>query len=224
MTLRFSRSGDMEPHIVEHWKMRDAHALALGQLCMSWAVLDSYMDKILGHLLSVEDAKVSAITTSAGDISQRCEIIKRLVVIENPGTAWRDWLIALVNRVSGELAPTRNRYIHDSWHIHDLKLIRVEKRGKVGKSQSRADVQFTYDTEHVTDPIEVEKLRLRVNLVFAMLAFAEMDLRVWRHNGGSLEPHPQYIAASKPNARYRTPQEHDEALRQGPLASELVFD
>lgn len=204
--------------------MHDSHALQLGRLCISWAVLDSYLDKILGALLRCTPDKISAITTSAGDVGQRCEMIKRLIVIENPGAAWRNWLIALITRASGELAPLRNRYVHDGWHVKELKLIRTERRGKVGKPQSRTEPQYTYDAEHVTDPQDVLRLIMKVNLVWTMLAFAEYDLRVWREKGQPLEPLEQHIQASKPNVRYLTPQEHDEALRQGRQPSEYIVD
>jgi hypothetical protein len=204
--------------------MHDRHALQLGRLCISWSILDSYLDKIIAALIPASPDRVSAITTSASDTSQRCEMIKRLIVIENPGAAWRDWLIALINRVAAELSPTRNRYIHDNWHIKDLKLIRTDRRGKVGRPQAREDVQFTYDIEHVTDPSDVEKLISKTNLVWAMLAFAEYDLRHWRRKGQPLEPLPQHIPASKPSARYQTPREVEEARRQGLPTSGLVFD
>lgn len=193
---------------------------------MAWSVIDHYLDKLLERLVNAPADKISAITTSASDTSQRCEMIKRLIVIENPGTEWRDWLIGLINRISGELAPARNRFIHDSWHIKDLKLIRIERRGKVGRPQSRTDITYSFDTQHVTDPKDVEKLLMKVGLLIAMLAFADYDLGVWRKDDRKLLPHDEYLEATKPNARYRTPAEHDEAIKKGTLRPEshYVFD
>jgi hypothetical protein len=191
---------------------------------MAWAVLDSYVDNVLEPLLECSEAQVACIVTNIDNISGRCEVIKRLLTHSAPSPEYRKWLIAVLTRVSGELAPLRNRYVHDNWSISHEQVVKIDKRAKIGKPQARKDEVLLFDTEEVTPTELVDKLRNKVTLVFMMLYWAAYDLRHWRRTGEPLKPHEQYIEASKPNARWRTLQETAEARRQGPPPSEYVFD
>ncbi|WP_425230025.1 hypothetical protein [Sphingomonas sp.] len=106
----------------------------------------------------------------------------------------------------------------------DTQTVRIEKKAKVGRAQSRQPLSLTFDTKHVTPTDEVDKLTQRVALVMTMLNTADYDLRHWQRSGLPREPHQQYIEASKPNARWMNLQEHEEALRQGRPTSDFVFD
>lgn len=206
------------------WKKQDRHALSIGNLCMTWAALDRILDDLFEPLLQCSSAQVASIITNLENVSARCDILKRLLVNEAPSEAYREWLTALLDRVSGELSPLRNRYVHDHWTVNNLEIVRTDKRAQIGKAQSRQPLTLRFDTRHVTDPKDVDNLTHRITLVLAMLAFAENDLRIWRHRGQPLEPHPEYIAASKPRARYTTRQEDEEAARQGRPPSPFAFD
>jgi hypothetical protein len=206
------------------WDNQDRHALSIGRLCMAWAALDMMLDDLFEPMLRCSPGEVASIITNVENISGRCDILKRLLTIEAPSETYRTWLIGLLNRVSTELAPLRNRYIHDRWVVTHEKTVRTDKRAKIQKAQSFQTERLLFDTEHVTVPTEVDKLTQRTTLVLAMLSFAEHDLRVWRRTGRILEPQAKYVEASKPNARWRTPEEHKEAIKQGRPASDFVFD
>lgn len=208
----------------EQWRRQDRHALSIGRLCMTWAALDRTVDDLFEPILQCSAAQVASIITNIENISGRCDILKRLLVNDAPSEDYRVWLAGLLGRVSGELAPLRNRYVHDHWTVTNLEIVRLDKRAKIAKPQSRERDTLLFDTRHVTDPDDIDKLTARITLVLAMLAFAEYDLGVWRQTGLPLKPHPQYTEASKPNARYRTPQEHFVASAQERETSPLVFD
>jgi hypothetical protein len=206
------------------WARQEAHAMSLGRLCIAWAVLDRTVDGIFKPMLNCSDAQVASIVTNIENISSRCDILKRLITDSKVPRAYAEWVIALLHRVSGELAPLRNRYVHDSWDITHEEVTKIDKRAKITKAQSRQPDQLLFDTKDVTPTTEVDKLIAKVTLVMAMLSFARFDLAHWQQTKLPIEPHPPYIEASKPRARYRMLQEHVEATRQGPLTSDYVYD
>jgi hypothetical protein len=206
------------------WERYDKHVQSIGQLCITWAVLDSKVDELFEPLLQCSPAQVASLVTNVDTISARCDILRRLITLESPSPEYRKWVIALLNRVTGELAPLRNRYVHDNWSISHEAVVKIDKRAKIGKAQSRMDEELSFNTKEVTPTEVVDKLTGRVRLVFAMLHWAAYDLRHWRRTGQPLKPHPQYIEASKPNARWPTLQEAEAARRLGPKPSEYVFD
>lgn len=210
--------------IEERRKAEAGHAMSLGRLCMTWAALDRTLDRLFEPILRCEPSEVASILTNIENISSRCDILIRLLVNDAPGKEYRTWLTALIRRVSGELAPLRNRYVHDHWEVSDVQIIGTDKRAKIGKAQSRLPETLSFDTRHVTNPEDVDKLTARITAVLVGLAFAEIDLRQWRKTGQHLEPHSQYIEASKPNARYRTPREIAATNALKPPTSAYVFD
>lgn len=104
------------------------HAMNLGQLCMSWAALDRVIDDLFEPLLDCSAAQVASIVTNVDNISARCDILKRFLHLEPVGDEFREWLVAVLNRVSNELAPLRNRYIHDHWSVKLDAIVRTDKR------------------------------------------------------------------------------------------------
>ena len=214
----------MSEDVRRKWERYDKHAHSIGQLCITWAILDSEVDSLFAPLLECSEAQVASIVTNVDTLGTRCDILKRLITHAAPSPEYRKCIVGILNRVSGELAPLRNRYVHDKWSITHEEIVKIDKRAKIGKPQSRADEVLSFNTEEVTPTELVDKLTSRVRLVFSALHWIAYDLRHWRRTGQPLEPHQQYIEASKPNARWLTRQEHEEALRLGQKPPEYVFD
>jgi hypothetical protein len=158
------------------------------------------------------------------DVAPRCEIIKRLLMIEAPSVEWRECCNSLLQRVSGEVAPLRNRYVHDHWSLEPEGLVRTDKRGKIGRPQSHQPEAFLFNTEHVTDPLILERFNAKVQMVMTGLAFAELDLAEWRKRGLPIKPSPILLEASTPNSRYLTPREHHSSPQRKTSPTGLVFD
>lgn len=205
------------------WDLQDKYALQLGKMCLVWAFLDRSLDEVIEQLLCCSKSQAASITSAVTDVAPRCEIIKRLIVLSHPGESWRDWFIALIQRVSGELAPTRNRYIHDEWQADATTIVRRDKRAKIGREQARQPLSLSFDTKHPTSPNEIEQFTMKVATVLAFIETAKIDLRIWQQGGQIREPNPQDWEGCKPNARYQTPREDIEAERLGLPTGGLVF-
>jgi hypothetical protein len=206
------------------FRKTDTHALSLGHLCITWAVLDRAVDALFEPLLQCSDSQRASLVTDMENISSRCNTLTRLLVIEAPSPAYRDWLTALLNRVRTELAPIRNRYIHDLWRVSSEEIIRLDKKAKSKKPQSHHNIEIDYDIKTVTPPDEVDKFNLRVTLVMTMLLFAEFDLVRWRQTGRPLKPHSEYLEATKARARYPSLLEVQQNADQGLPPLDYVFD
>ncbi len=201
-----------------------AHEINLGRLCMTWAALDHQLDALFQPLLECSRKQVAALVGNIDNTAMRCEMLKRLIWVEAPSEAWREWFVKVLDRTSGELASVRNRYVHDTWSIIGQPFTRTDRRAKVLQIQAHQPPQLVFDTKHAAAPGEVEKFVMAVSSVLAALAFATQDLRHWRKTGRPIEPSPQLIPVSMSRARYRTPREHLEALGQGRPPSDYVFD
>lgn len=197
-------------------------ASSLGAFTLEWSYLDRKVDALMVPLLQCSQAQVAAIVANIENLSSRCEIIKRLAVLDSPSPKFRDWLIPLLDRVSGELAPRRNRYLHDNWVSFAANIYRVDKRAKIVKGQSREPPELIHDAFVPTTAEEVDRLTFTVTAVVGALDYAARTLQCWRDTGQPQEPDQQWLPVSKPNVRYRTPQEQAEALEQGLEPSAFV--
>lgn len=200
------------------------HAELIGVLCISWAALDHALDPLFTHLLQCSEKQVACFAANIEQVGLRCEILKRLLIVEAPSQNWREWLTAILDRVSGELAPIRNRCIHDAWSRKDGKMTRTDRRLQIGKSQSRQPDTLIYNTEHVMPADQVERLLRQVEAVTGALEGANRDLRKWRETGQPVEPDPQLVPVCKRTARYWTDQERAEAQKLGQTPSGYKFD
>lgn len=180
------------------------HALALGTLCIYWATLDNALAHLLGSYLN-SDEIASAVVAS--DISTRCEQIRKLAHVTGPDGEWRDCLVRILNMIQGEMAEARNRYIHDDWSVSEAGMVRIDRRPKLKKRQSREPITLVTETASVVPSDWVYQLVSRV--VDAMLAvtFMGIDVRRWRKDGQPLKPPPQCLelSNSKPLADLRPP-------------------
>ena len=155
------------------------HALALGMLCIYWASLDRALDLVLERYLDADEKTVACITTSASDVSARCEMLKRLAYLKGPDGEWRDCLVRLLNRVQGELAAERNRYVHDDWDLSAEGMIRIDRRAKVIKPQSRQPAQLVHVFKRVAPVALVEDLTQRIVDMMVALSLMSSIYSMW---------------------------------------------
>lgn len=191
---------------------------------MAWAALDCLLDDLFEPLLECSTSQVASLMTNVESIGSRCEMLKRLAICEIPESEYRSWLIAVLERVRSELAPLRNRYIHDRWSVNDQEIVRTDKRAKVRKDQGIRPASLSYDTKHVADPMEVDRFTHRVHIVMTGLSFARLHLHSWRTRKFPLTLDPLMLPASMQNARYLTPLEHLEVLARKRPRADYVID
>jgi hypothetical protein len=181
--------------VAEHiLTISDAHAAALGYLCRSWAGLDSTVNQLFEPLLQCSSAQIACIVPE--NVGLRCEALKRLLHIEPLPDPLVSFAVGLLDRVSGELAPLRNRLIHDGWSITKAEPSRIDKRAKLGKTQSRQRTTVIHETKHPTELEEIKRVDGRIGTVqFALWALIHV-LRRWRSDGQVPELDVEWLPAA----------------------------
>ena len=197
--------------------MLEEHALALGTLCIYWATLDSALAHLVATYLNSEPNGAAVV---APDISTRCEQIRKLSHVTGPDGEWRQCLVTLLNMIQGDLAEARNRYIHDDWSISQAGMVRIDRRPKLKRSQSRQPIQLITETSAVVPADWVYQLVNRTVDMVVAITFMGIDVRRWRKEGLTLKPPPQALelSNSKPLAELRRPAPKWWQKQPGPLS------
>jgi hypothetical protein len=188
----------------ERFDLIEEHAQALGMLTIYWATLDSALTNLLAAFLN---SHPQALAVRGPDISTLCEQVRRIAHTSGPDGQWRACLIRILNMVQGELAETRNRYIHDDWEASEEGITRIDRRAKLQKPQSHQPVQLISDFRTVV-PVEwVNLLTGRVVQTMEAVALMTISLRLWRLKGQSAGPPPLALELSNctPLADLRQP-------------------
>jgi hypothetical protein len=176
------------------------HAKALGELCIAYSALDWTLTLLYVPLLQCSEAQ--AVCIADENISRRCASAKKLLHLEDDlPQDWLDWAVALLGRADGELGGLRNRLIHDSYHINETRTVRIDRRAKMAKPQSRKKTAITYNTEHAAPLTEIERVDRCVGTVSWALLAATQNLAAWRLTGQPPVLDPQWLPACKPRAR-----------------------
>lgn len=192
---------------------------------MWWAILDRTIDLCLQPLIRLTPSQTASLVTSIENISARCDVVKRLALLESPNADWTAWFVQLLERVSGEIAPLRNRYVHDDWNLNDpIKPLKINKRAYVAKAGAHQQKTVSFgQTEHVSTE-KVEKLTLRIAALYDALNVAVQNLVDWRRTGSPLQVDPIWLPVSMPRSREMTLQETFEAQKHTPFPDRFVID
>lgn len=156
------------------------HMLAIGRLCVTWALLDRYLSDCVAILLDCSAAQAACITTETRDVSERCRLLKTLSYLEAPSKEWRSVFERVLDHISNTLGPKRNRYVHDYWKPTGAALERISRIAKIAKPQAFKEKELTFETTHATPYNEVDDFTARLTVTLSGLHLALIDLRNWR--------------------------------------------
>lgn len=92
------------------------HATALGYLCFEYAKLELQLGGLIEALLKCSSEARRAIVDATGtSIATRCTLIKKLAHTIPFSDEWRDLLSDVLDKITNQIAPIRNRLVHDIW-------------------------------------------------------------------------------------------------------------
>ncbi len=160
-----------------------AHMIALGRLCVSWAYMERLMNDILPTLMGCSEKQGAVIATETSTTVGRCQLLANLAYADAPSADWRDRFVDLMNYIRNDLAPPRNRYIHDYWTLSEGAMERLDQRVKIAKADSFQIKELTYNSWHTAKPGEIDDLATKVTIVILTLHFVRSDLHEWRESG-----------------------------------------
>lgn len=154
----------------------DKHALALGHLCIQWGYLESYVDSFLfSLLLNIKDADVQSALGANMDFRNKLKAIKLLSFKLRRSDDWFEQLSTLINRIDNELAPARNRMIHDEWSIAVThpptteSIVRTTVRASLKRPQAFQPQRFSASETVTIKPSDIWKLVENVKIAYGDL-------------------------------------------------------
>lgn len=211
-------------HKLPHWTKIDDYRFALGSLCMAWSQLDHTLQETFKWLVGTDDETTAIITTGLERAEARATPIKRLAVHHGFEPQLVDFLTGLLNRVTIEIGPKRNRLIHDRWWLGGSGMYHVDRRAAVKSAQSRQAPTLQFNTEHSVSPQEIDLLTEYTNTVEAALWELNIQLGLWRDCAMTPRYDGRWSPACKPRTRLLRSQALGTAQTEWPLEADFHTD
>lgn len=161
----------------------NAFMVALGRLTIYWGTLDRELSHVVAPLVGATEAQGACISTEIPDVSGRCRLIKSLSYAIDAPQNWRDDVATLANRISNDLGPKRNRYIHDVWVEDRTAMKKIDRRAKVIRAQSFQAPQLRFDTHERLTVDDIDTLAVKIIHDATNLATMRFDLESWQQHG-----------------------------------------
>jgi len=183
-------------HQLDRW---DLITKALGELSVSWTHLDAAVDKLFQPLLNCTAEEVSCILVE--NVNARCSMLKRLIVVAKAPQDWQKWIFGLLDRISNEIGPMRNRLLHDALQVSDEGAYRIDKRPRLGRMRADQPISLSFNARH---PVTIEDIHLLGDKMFTVstaLKIAQLSLSDWRKCGYFPQLDPLWLPASMETAR-----------------------
>jgi hypothetical protein len=98
-----------------HYQAIDEHAHAIGYVCITWAILETELDKLLSALAPLEPGEPGESVLGNSNIRDKVKMLKALGFIRKPVDDWYNDLEKVLNLIDQDLRIARNQYIHDLW-------------------------------------------------------------------------------------------------------------
>lgn len=112
---------------------------------MHYVMLDNQLTTLLMVMLNTNNLAALCIADGVPDVSKRCDLLKKLAFLDPVTEKWRDALSMLLDRISGVIAPARNRYIHDPWHyVNELGWVQLHFKSQILKPQAGEPKKLTH--------------------------------------------------------------------------------
>jgi len=147
------------------WSGFEHHATAIGYLCSTYAILEGVINRQIELTLPCStDARRAIVDASGASIDNRCNLVLKLLSLRKPSDQFFDDFEALVVRVRNELAPERNRIVHDQW-IGGEGYKQWDERAFLPKPQARTSKKLSPTKELRRELADIWDLVRRVQEV-----------------------------------------------------------
>lgn len=154
--------------------------MILGRICYAWAMLDREVNTLIGALMQLDDPEVACLATELDNVAARTRLLQKSARCSSMPDWWQSSLDNVLKRIANDLAPLRNRCIHDSWRFRDGQHVRIDRRAFIKKVQARTTETLLYDLEHSMTREELETLIGDVMIAMFGLRGAGRDLESHR--------------------------------------------
>lgn len=148
----------------------------IGHLCSFWAGLDKTANSLIRVALDCEERQAACIATQLDPVASRIRLLKTLIVTTGQSAEWMDEALRWLNMVDGQLAPKRNRIIHDDWDFDDATPQLIDRRAKVGRSQSRQPLSLVIEMKSEASPAYIASVIEDIALCTTAITFMVFDI------------------------------------------------
>ena len=159
----------------------DAHARAIGHLCIWWAYLERVVDCLLACLINLDPMSDEArCVTANADFRQKVRMVRTLAFTKiatkkQLNQAWFERLDNALSTSDNGLRNKRNRYVHDSWMAdpevsNAPSAIKVHYRTKIETPQAFKTKLTTKEEAKVADQ-EIWELVIRIQVATADFSY-----------------------------------------------------
>ena len=150
----------------------DAHALAIGHLCIAWANLEATVNHFMGELLGIGGSQFSDVLSANVDLRQKIQIVKGIGFLRKLSPEWFERLQGALDVIDNVHRPERNRYVHDDWRPKAKWTLRERKRVAIRRRQSRKPLEISTFERAIVDPEQiwglVERITESQDVLFAL--------------------------------------------------------
>lgn len=159
------------------------HATALGYICFTYAILEGVVNRHIEFAVPcLPDARRVIVDASGTSLENRCNLLIKLCSLRNPGRQWFDDFEALLNRVKNELAPERNRLVHDEW-VAGPTIRQWDQRTFLRQPQARKPKTIAPPAEPERSLESLWDLVRRIQEVSVWLGRMSIDYAMWLQTG-----------------------------------------
>lgn len=156
-------------------KRLKSYATAIGYVCINWTWLEQIVDVALSYFMNqqISSVEMECVVVNA-DIHDKLKMLKALAQLRKPDDDWFDRMDTLINKISQNIAPRRNRVVHDRWTPgHSDAAMRTYARTAIVKPQSHQPKKLTTHqtfSMKVTDINAVSKdITLATHALFVLM-------------------------------------------------------
>jgi hypothetical protein len=211
-------------HKLPFWLIVDDYAFALGELCMVWSSLDHTLDEVFEALVGCEREMTTILTGNMDRLEARAILIEKMLVHFQIECELSAFVTGLMHRITKEISPLRNRYVHDRWYLAKGGMSKNDKRSRIQRSQAFHQKSITFDETELVRSSEINRLSENINTITSALHYVIIKLRVWQTSGLLLAHDTKWNPACKPRTRLHLPPPHLPKSREYPQESDFVTD
>ena len=135
----------------------DAHARAIGHVCIAWGNLEVVIDSLLSKLIPLTNNPVAVVLCHNIDMREKLKIIDGLAFMKQPDNRWFSFLHEAINDIDNLIRPERNRMVHDHWLLREGRVLR-QRRQTVLKRPRSFQLEFHLDQLKPIDEDDIWRL------------------------------------------------------------------
>jgi hypothetical protein len=159
-----AKSSDIDRSLAEAKKISSA----VGELCSVWSAIDLFLDRFITSLLNIKDKQIASALLNNIDSREKIKIVLSISYIRRLSDEWFETLKWCLDKIDGQLRAQRNRYVHDSWHVSNEGVRRIQNKTGFRKNKSKKLELYTEVINKASEKEILELIKEIQNMIFRL--------------------------------------------------------